>query len=192
MPLILNKQDNNIHILVWKSTERLEELILLSPNVDTNHLKSEKRKIEFICSRILLNIFDKTESISYSENGNPQLKGSNFISISHSGEIVCIAISDNKIGIDTEKISDKTLRVQSKFTNTHHINLNKEKTTLIWCIKEAVFKWHTKGNIDFKKDIFVPELKIEQNGSIEIEFRNDKLKAHYMKIENSFLSYVCK
>ena len=77
------------------STENLEELSLLSPKTKTSHLQSEKRKKEFICSRILLHIFDKTESISYSENGNPQLKGNNFISISHSGEMVCIAI---KIG----------------------------------------------------------------------------------------------
>ena len=65
-------------------------------------------------------------------------------------------------GIDIQEISKKSLRISSKFINQHIQNLTKEKCTLIWAIKEAVFKWHRKGSVDFKKDIQVPDFNIAE------------------------------
>ena len=142
--------------------------------------------------RILLNHFDKNLKISYSENGSPNLNNHQYISISHSGNLICIIISEKEIGIDIEKISDKSLRLKEKFVNPHHTKLNKEKSTLIWCIKEAVFKFHVIGNVDFIKDISVPEFTLKDRGEMDISFKNNTLKSYYFKVENSYLAYVCK
>ena len=192
MPLLLKKEENNNTILVWEISEPLENLISLTSNTDCSHLKSDKRKKEFLACRILLNHFDKNLKISYSENGSPNLNNHQYISISPSGNLVCIIISDQKIGIDIEKISDKSLRLREKFSNSHHSKLNKEKSTLIWSIKEAVFKFHEIGNVDFKKDIFVPEFILKDCGEMDINFKNNTLKSYYFKVENFYLSYVCK
>ena len=106
MPLILKKEENNIFISVWKITESLDELTVLYPNIKCNILKTEKRKKEFICSRVLLNLYSKNLKISYSKFGNPILNNNQFISISHCSNLVCIAISKEKIGIDLEEISE--------------------------------------------------------------------------------------
>jgi len=192
MPLLLKKEENNNTILVWEISEPLEKLISLTSNTDCSQLKSNKRKKEFLACKILLNYFNKNLKISYSENGSPNLNNNQYISISHSGHLVCIIISDKKIGIDIEQISDKSLRLKEKFINSHHTKLNKEKSTLIWCIKESVFKFHEIGNVDFKKDVFVPKFILEESGEIDIQFKNNTLKSYYFKVGNSYLAYVCK
>ena len=192
MPLLLKKEENNNTILVWEISEPLEELISLSDNTECSHLKSNKRKKEFLSCRILLNYFNKNLKISYSENGSPNLNNHQYISISHSGNLVCIIISDKKIGMDIELISDKSLRLKEKFINSHHTKLNNEKSTLIWCIKEAVFKFHEIGNVDFIKDISVPEFILKENGKMDISFKKNTLKSYYLKVKKSYLAYVCK
>ena len=117
MPLLLKKEENNNTILFWEISEPLENLISLASNIDCSHLKSDKRKKEFLACRILLNHFDKNLKISYSENGSPNLNNHQYISISHSGNLVCIIISNKKIGIDIEMISDKY-----KFEEIHMIS----------------------------------------------------------------------
>jgi len=190
MPLLLKKEENNNTILVWEISEPLENLISLSSNTDCSHLKSDKRKKEFLACRILLNHFDENLKISYSKNGSPNLNNHQYISISHSGDLVCIIISEKEIGIDIELISEKTLRTSSKFTKK--INLTKEESTLIWCIKEAVFKFHKIGNVDFIKDISVPEFILKDIGEMNISFKDNTLKSYYFKVGNCYLAYVCK
>ena len=192
MPLLLKKEENNNTILVWEISEPLEELISLSTNTDYSHVKSEKRKKEFLACRILLNYYNKDLKISYSKNGSPNLNNNQCISVSHSGDLVCIIISDMKIGIDIEQISDKSLRLIEKFVNPHHTKLNKEKSTIIWCIKEAVFKFHKIGNVDFINDISVPKFILKDSGEMDISFKNNTLKSYYFKVRNSYLAYVCK
>ena len=192
MPLLIKKEENNKTILGWEISEPLENLISLTSNTDCSHLKNDKRKKEFLACRILLNIYNKDLKISYSKNGSPNLNNHQYISISHSDDLVCIIISDKKVGMDIELISDKSLRLKEKFINSHHTKLNKEKSTLIWCIKEAVFKFHEIGNVDFIKDISVPEFILKDSGEMDISFKNNTLKSYYFKVGNSYLAYVCK
>ena len=188
MPLFLNKKTKNHHLLVWKVEESLEKLIHLSNNKNTEHLHSYKRKKEFLVVRILLNIYNKNLKISYSKYGSPQLDNNQFVSISHSIEFVVIILSNKKIGVDIEKISKKTQNILPKFSNKKHLTI--EESTLVWCIKEAVFKFYEKGNIDFIKDIEIPELNIYKK-NIKIKLKSKELKATFFKLEDYFLAYVC-
>ncbi len=192
MPLVLKKEENNVLIYIWKIEKSLEELVQLYPNVKFPKFKSEKRNLESICSRILLYLHSKNLKISYSENGSPLLNNHQSISISHSGNLVCIAISDSTIGVDIEEISKKTKKIQSKFINHNQTNLTENKTSLIWCIKESVYKFHRKGNINFKRDILLQDFTAKKEGMLTVHFRKKYLKAYYFKIENKYLVYVCK
>ena len=192
MPLLLKKEENNILIYIWKIQESLEELVELYPNIEFPKFKTEKRNLEALCSRILLYNHSRSLKISYSESGSPLLNNHQYISVSHSGNLVCIAISNNTIGVDIEEISEKSLRSHSKFVNVNQTNLNKNKTSLIWSIKESVFKYHKKGGIDFKRDVLLKDLIVKDRGVLEVQFREEYLKAQYFKIENKYLVYVCK
>ena len=193
MPIINKIESEKITILVWEITETLEEIMALGGGINISNYTSKKRKKEHLASRLLVNEIYPTKTIIYNEFGAPELNNGKHISISHSKELVAVIISDTKSGLDIEQISEKPLSIASKFVSEKNlINLNKEKATLIWCLKEAIYKWHQKGGVDFIKDIIIPEFFAKKNGKVTAYFRRKKLNLNYLKIHNHYLVYVCK
>ena len=192
MPITHKIEKEEVSILVWKITETLEGLLDLYGNINTSNYTSEKRKKEHLISRLMVNKICKNGAIIYNEFGAPELDNAKHLSISHSNELVTIIISNKKTGLDIEKISEKALRTASKFVAEKNlILLNKEKATLIWCIKEAVYKWHQEGGIDFIKDIIIAEFFAKEHGNVTAYFREKELNLNYLKINNHYLVYVC-
>ena len=192
MPITHKIEKEEVSILVWKITETLEGLLDLYGNINTSNYTSEKRKKEHLISRLMVNKICKNGAIIYNEFGAPELDNAKHLSISHSNELVTIIISNKKTGLDIEKISEKALRTASKFVAEKNlIKLDKEKATLIWCIKEAVYKWHQKGGIDFIKDIIIAEFFAKEHGNVTAYFREKELNLNYLKINNHYLVYVC-
>jgi 4'-phosphopantetheinyl transferase len=192
MPIINKIESEKITILVWEITETIEEIIALGEGINTDNYTSEKRKKEHFASRLLVNEICPTKTIIYNEFGAPELNNGKHISISHSKELVAVILSDKKTGLDIEQISEKSFRIASKFVSEKNlINLNKEKATLIWCLKEAIYKWYQKGGVDFIKDIIIPEFFAKKNGKVTAYFRRKKLNLNYLKINNHYLVYVC-
>jgi len=185
-------KENTIKIGLWKIEESLEELLQLAERISIPHCNTEKRKKELLISRLLLNNMSPNTNITYNKFGAPELDNSLNISISHSKGLVAILLGDKKVGLDIEKISEKALRVSSKFVSKDTLNnLNKEEATLIWCCKEAIFKWHQKGDIDFMNDIIIHPFLIAEKGKIKALFKNEPLTLFYTKINSHFLVYVC-
>ena len=192
MPITYKIEKEEVSILVWEITETLDELLDLYGNINTSNYTSEKRKKEHLISRLMVNKICKNGAIIYNEFGAPELDNAKHLSISHSNELVTIIISNKKTGLDIEKISEKALRTASKFVAEKNlIKLNKEKATLIWCIKEAVYKWHQEGGIDFIKDIIIAEFFAKEHGNVTAYFREKELNLNYLKINNHYLVYVC-
>ena len=193
MGIIKKYTENNCQIAIWDLNESLTELLKLGARFDSSNFKTEKRKKDFLVSRLLLNELDPNQQISYNSNGAPEISNGKHISISHSKNLVAIIISDKKIGLDIEYISEKPLKLSSKFITGNSLqDLTKEKATLIWCCKEAVFKWHQKGGVDFIKDITITEFSVKEKGIITIQFKKKELNLNYQKINNHYLVYVCK
>ncbi|MDA9808526.1 4'-phosphopantetheinyl transferase superfamily protein [Flavobacteriales bacterium] len=191
MGIIKKYTENNCQIAIWDLNESLAELLKLGARFDSSKFKAEKRKKDFLVSRLLLNELEPNQQISYNSNGAPEISNGKHISISHSKNLVAIIISDKKVGLDIEYISEKPLRLSPKFiTESSQQDLTKEKATLIWCCKEAVFKWHQKGGVNFIKDIIIPEFTVKK--IITIQFKNKELNLNYKKINNHYLVYVCK
>ena len=193
MPITQKIKKKNISILVWKITEELEELQMLGRDINTPFHTTEKRKKEHLASRLLLQEINPNTLITYNEFGAPSMNNDKHLSISHSKDLVAIIISEQQVGMDIEEVSEKALRLSSKFVSEKNLkNLTKEKATLIWCLKEATYKWHQKGGVDFIKDIIIPEFSAKEKGEIAIQFKNKELNLNYQKINNHYLVYVCK
>ena len=193
MGVIKKYTENNCQIAIWDLNESLTELLKLGARFDSSNFKTEKRKKEFLASRLLVQEISQNTIITYNEFGAPELDNGKYISISHSKEMVAIIISEQQVGMDVEQISEKVLHLSSKFVSEKNLkNLSKEKATLIWCCKEAVFKWHQKGKVDFIKDIIIPSFILEEKGQIKIQFKKNPLNLKYQKINNHYLVYVCK
>ena len=111
MPLIKKIEKNNYQIGIWEMSESLEHLYLL--NNKFSKFRNINRKIEFLSTNLLLNELTPNSKIFYNKYGAPQLKNNNFISISHSKDLVSMIISNKRVGIDIEKISKKPLKLSS-------------------------------------------------------------------------------
>lgn len=187
-----NIQENNCRIAILDINESLPNLIKLSADLGNPKFKNKKQRDEFLSSRFLLKTLLPNATISYNKFGAPEVEDNNFISISHSKNLTAIIISKKKVGLDIEKINEKALKISSKFVaKNQHKSLSKEKATLIWCCKEAIYKWHQKGNINFVKDIKIQPFTIDDDGEIGAEFQSQNLTLYYKKIYDYFLVYVC-
>ena len=94
MGIIRNTTENNCSIAIWDTQETLNELLKLSRPFDLTKFKTEKRKKEFLASRLLVQEISQNTIITYNEFGAPELDNGKYISISHSKEMVAIIISE--------------------------------------------------------------------------------------------------
>lgn len=193
MPLAHKLKFSNCIIAIWNTTESLDDLKKESDISDIYIFKSEKRKKEIFSRNLLLNKMIPEAKISYNNFGAPQINTSDNISISHSKNLVAIGFSKLKIGIDIQKISEKALSLSPRFICESNLNnLSIEKATLLWCCKEAIYKWHQKGSVNFKSDIYIYPFELRTSGTVSANFKTEKLSLSYNKIDTFYLVYLCK
>ena len=156
-----------VEIGIWKITESLNELKQIAGEILLTKYKSEKRKKEILINHILIDKIDPKNKLKYIKSGAPILTGNKYISISHTNKLVAIIVSNKKVGMDIEVRSNKALQLASKFIiKKNRRLLNTDKATLIWCAKEAIYKWHRKGNVSFKNDIIINDFNLKETGEI--------------------------
>ena len=193
MAVFTLKEEANTLIAVWEITESLDDFKNSIYYKKIQNFKSKKRQLQFLCTRLLLKEINKDLRITYNTFGAPEINNGQFISISHSDKLITIIVSDKKVGIDIEKISNKAYKVMSKFLSLNDkTQYNDNETTLCWCAKETIFKWYQKGNISFKDDITIKSIKHSPINNIHIEFMQNLFILKFLKINNHFLVYVCK
>ena len=177
-------------LYLWKITEDLSELrsqirLKNSSIARLESMKSESHQKGFLAVRMLLqhNEYDDFD-LYYDAFGKPHIKPQGCfvkdveISISHSNDFSAIVISQEKVGLDLEQIKDKTLRIAPRFMDVSHLdNLSKEekikKATVIWGIKESIFKIKNEQGISFPNHIFEDVFSLEEKKSKAIlKFNN--------------------
>lgn len=194
-------------ILIWKITETFDELfsqvILKEKTLERlQGMKSETHQRAFLSVRKLLQETDHNDvQLHYDEFGKPHLDNENHISITHSFDFSAIILSDKNVGIDIEQRREKIIRIADKFVdNSEFLFLNKEnlpdyisKLTVIWGIKEAVFKIRNEKGISFKDHIFVAPFEmtdLKAEALLTFENLNIKFEITFEEIENYTLVYA--
>ena len=193
-------------ILVWEITETFDDLfdqVLLNDinMIRVKNMKSELHQRGFLSVRKLLqeagyNDFD----LYYDESGKPHLKHEKFISITHSFHFSAIIISDQKAGIDIEMQRDKIIRIADKFVDYefHFLKPEKiqeyiQKLTVIWGVKESIFKIRNEKGISFKDHIKVNPFEIDENNTtaiLEMENIKQQFSIYFEEIKNFTLVYA--
>ncbi|MGB2579728.1 phosphopantetheinyl transferase [Elusimicrobium simillimum] len=142
-------------------------------------LKIEKRKNDFALGRYALKLLIKGHFIDTEykdieilkhDDGHPLLSVNGadpglYISISHSNGVAAVAASStNKVGIDIEKIEDRSNAwAEMVFTKAELTGYNAAYLTTLWAKKEAVLKLYGLG------------LSV---GMHDVEFVGDEIKLH--------------
>lgn len=173
MPLfkevILN---DSASLYLWKITEELEWFkgaikLNSSSQKRVDSMKSESHQKGFLAVRMLLQHLGYSDfDLYYDSFGKPHLMDGKCISISHSHEFSAIAVSTHSIGIDLELVKEKILKIASRFMDVSHLeNLSDtekiQKATVIWGIKESIFKIKSLEGISFPNHIFENKFNLE-------------------------------
>ena len=207
MPVVFKKKTNLYDLLVWQVKETGDELIKTaglseSDQVLLNSYKSAIRRREFLAVRCALKslLGDGCPEIIYTDNGKPHLKDNTYISISHSGDFIALITAQSNVGIDIEKMRFSIHKISGKFVSEKEREslLNDrltEKLHLIWGAKEVLFKLYGKGNVDFKKDLYVEHFDLDNLQPLFATNKKDDLHQsftiHRHNIEDFVLTWCC-
>ena len=211
MPVVFNKEIDDQSILsVWKIEETEEELLaslqLKQHELDViATLSAGKRALHWLATRVLLrNMLNTTAYIDcrMDEHGKPYLVNSDLhISLSHSYDYAAVIISKGKqVGVDIEMIKMKIKSIKHKFLSDvelaqKQIGDNINGLYVCWCAKEAIYKWHGKKELEFKRDIHIKPFKLRDEGDlmavVALPEGTRELEVNYFKTDDGYmLGYV--
>jgi len=139
--------------------ENIDLSLLSEKDQQTFHsFKSSKRQLEFYHLRVLWESFNTNQPILYKSTGKPYLS-QGFLSMTHSHKRVVIAYSPVKeVGVDIELISPKIEKVKHKFLHPNDNYKNLKDLTILWTIKEAVYKLFDGDDLFFMDNVEVKDL----------------------------------
>ena len=193
-------------ILVWKITESFDELrsqVNLKPKTENrlNGMKSEMHQRAFLSVRMLLKEAGYTDfDLHYDELGKPYFLDGKYVSITHSHHFSAIIVSAETVGIDIEMQREKIIRIADKFVDYEFCFLETEKTreyirklTVIWGIKESIFKIRNEKGISFKDHVKVAAFEMDENQGVAwLHFDNvvEDFNIYFEEIENFTLVYA--
>jgi phosphopantetheinyl transferase len=198
--------DSNSFLLVWKITESFNDLFQEVSLKDTSlarleGMKSESHQKGFLAVRMLLQEAGYTDfDLYYDEFGKPNMKDGRNISISHSYDFSVIMLSDKNVGIDLELRRDLIKKIARKFAEEPFVfeceadpSDYVSKLTVIWGVKEAVFKVRNEIGISFKDHIFVQPFEMNQfKTTALLDFMDTKqdFEVHFTEIANYTLVWL--
>jgi len=192
-------------VKIWKITESFSDLLqplTLKPESleRVSGMKSEIHRRGFLSVRHLLRSFGYTDQeLFYDQYGKPHLKDGKHISISHSFTFSGVAISDSEIGIDIEMQREKIGIIANKFVDYEFNYLNREsanyikKLTVIWCIKESLYKLFATPGMLFREHFLVIPFMLQDGETISwIDFKTKKYKftGHFLEFEDFTCAYT--
>lgn len=160
----------NTKLYLWKISEDFDTLFREVRLKDSSlarleGMKSESHQKGFLAVRMILQHLEYTDfDLLYDEFGKPHLKPQGCsikdleLSISHSHDFSAIVISEQKVGLDLEQLKNKILKIAPRFMDISHLeNLSTDekikKATVIWGIKESIFKLKNEVGISFSDHI---------------------------------------
>ncbi|MFM9022041.1 MAG: 4'-phosphopantetheinyl transferase family protein [Sediminibacterium sp.] len=202
MPLYYQQDINeNTRLAIWEIAEGAEFFLeKVSLRYPVLHLQKQLQHLAagyllpFLCPD-----FPYGELV-YPEQGRPFIPGDTyFFSLTHSGNMAAAMVSEcGAVGIDIEKITDRVHRVRHKFLSDEEWDwvqgrgeeVQRELLTLIWTVKEAVYKWRNIPGTVFSQDIIVSPFELMPTGTIEVLVVDQPVEVSYQRVEEYYISYV--
>lgn len=203
MPLYKTINPNSqTTVKIWKISESYNDLmapirLTAESSARVSGMKSEMHQRGFLSVRHLLAEFGYEDTdLFYDENGKPHLKDGKQISITHSFNFSAVIISDLIVGIDIEKQREKITIIAHKFMDYEFDYLDEadpeyiKKLTVIWCIKESLYKLFATPGLSFKAHCLVIPFNVNDNETVAwIDHKNMKHRYHIDFLE--FEGFTC-
>ncbi len=115
-------------------------------------ISNQKRRRESFFVWKLLQFALKNEGVKdpsfYNDKGKWGIKGDEIkFSLSHSHNLVCVAVSKLDVGVDVEKISKKLLALKKRYSSPMNGEDELEFIAKRWTEEEALFKRNSASNV---------------------------------------------
>lgn len=126
------------------------------------------KRLQHLAGRYLLPaLFEDfpMQEILVADTRKPYLANERYhFSISHCGNFAAAIVSDRqRVGVDIELVTPRILGISDKFLDQSEkaylqewetlSKIHLELTTVLWSAKEAIYKWYSKGKVDFSQHI---------------------------------------
>jgi phosphopantetheinyl transferase len=218
MPIFYQQDiDQSTKLAIWK-IEESEDFFLSNVPVQRNITHPHKR-LQHLAGRYLLQYLFPgfpVALIKVADTLKPFLENESFhFSISHCGDFAAVIVSrDKRVGVDIEIPDPKVGRIKNKFLHldemkeadflTAKILRNRSFTegihgtelkalTVLWSSKEAIYKWWSFGNVDFRENIRLVTNNGNIANTIDARFYKDAvypLKVHFKLFEQVCIAWV--
>lgn len=181
--------------VVWANSDAIAADSNILNTSDLNlfyEINHPLRQKEFLATRWLLKQVEPDTYIRYNKRGKPYLNIEKEISISHSKNMVALAITSNHLcGIDVQEINDKAVRLRERFLNDEEKQLalpeDELKNSLLWAAKETLFKLMDCENVPFKSCLHI--LKISDS-TIETQINHPDFSGNFTLNYTIFDTFV--
>jgi len=198
MPVYKDFSNIKARILLWKYEE--EEVFdarkLLEPeNYDRITDYHPRKLLETLMVRQILHDELPEHKILY-DNRQPFLVPKDYeISITNSFPYAALAWSKEKIGIDVERFNPKMLRLKDKFIWPHEREFipedeEMEYLTIIWSVKESLYKIHHSKYWSLKKHYEVLPFSRDNLHSVQCRVYDDHSSDQFYARIEFFDDYV--
>lgn len=191
MPVFFLHQINETTRLgIWK-IEETEEFFLSNVPLQQEVTHPLKR-LQHLAGRFLLQFLFPGfpyELIKIADTRKPYLASEQYhFSISHCGDYAAAIVSkDHRVGIDIEIPSEKAELIRNKFLSQKEQSFfsftahNSQLATLLWSVKESVFKWYGDGAVDFRRHIQLTAM----------DERDETVICHFAKTKQELIIRYC-
>ncbi len=205
MPLFYEHINDFAKIAIWHIAE--EKNFFLQKVPLQREITHPHKQLQHLAGRYLLQHLYPDfpyHLIEIADTRKPYLPNEEYhFSISHCGDYAAVIVSkDHRVGIDIEVVTPKAEKIKHKFlnetelSNIQHSTLNTKHSTLLWCCKEAVFKWYGSGGVDFKDNIHLQTSSLHTgDGIIKCAFIKDEkisLEIQYKYFDGLCLAWVIR
>ncbi|QEC67870.1 4'-phosphopantetheinyl transferase superfamily protein [Panacibacter ginsenosidivorans] len=183
--------NDNTKLGIWQIEE--PEDFFLASVPQHRAITHPHKRLQHLAGRYLLkHLFPDFpyEEIVIADTRKPYLPYEQYhFSISHCGNYAAAIVSrKERVGIDIELPTGRIKKISHKFLNIQErehfhvagtwlqdkadtsLTLNDKSLTVLWCAKEAVYKWWGWGSVDFSDHILLQPFEIKTEGSIAANF----------------------
>lgn len=169
---------------VWRIDEREDELRnqLVLDEEELHYLQSikvEEKRLQWLASRLLIRrIVNPAGQIimEWDKRGKPIIINYDFeVTISHSHKMASVVVGDSVCGVDIERVDPKIERIARKFVRDDEraflqLEYQSQMLTLIWGVKESLFKFIGGGGVDFKENLRILPFVYDRHGEISAQY----------------------
>ena len=154
-----------------------DALITAADVASASRFQNDCRRREHLAwRRVVRQELGRTVVIDYNEVGAPVVDTPDtYISVSHGGGMVAVAIAEEPVGVDIEALDRNFDRVVSRYMSAAEVALSSDKdwAARVWAAKEAIYKLYGKREVDLVEDMRITACDTESM-TLTAEVRDTK------------------